>query len=243
MRKRIKICHLTVALCSGIIMLILSLTGCTDRSITGNTNIRMGDLKITIGQISHEGLAYEYLWDGSMESLVIDIPDVTDHDEKITELGGFANIGVPAWFKISLKPFDDGFEPWTGPYGRSIPEGTKEWEDAENARIEYMEQNPLYGRIVTYEGDDESLYDAPISFEQLIFTINLGKNINSIEIDAGIDGKEYIGIRQDDGSIVFYKPAIYFNCNEQNETFYARDGILYSLKTNEKLDFQIEYPD
>ena len=178
-----------------------------------------------------------------MESLVIDIPDVTDHDEKITELGGFANIGVPAWFKISLKPFDDGFEPWTGPYGKPIPEGTREWEDAENARIEYMKQNPLYGRIVTYEGDDESLYDAPISFEQLIFTINLGKNINSIEIDAGIDGKEYIGIRKDDGSIVFYKPAIYFNCNEQNETFYARDGILYSLKTNEKLDFQIEYPD
>lgn len=219
------------------------LSGCTDRSITGNTDIRMGDLKITIGQLSHEGLVYAYLWDGSLENLRIDVPDVTDHNEKITELGGFANIGLPAWFEISLKPFDDGFEPWTGPYGKPIPEGTKEWEEAENARIEYMKQNPLYGRIVTYEGDSEALYDAPISFEQLIFTIRLGRYINSVKISAGIDGKEYIGIKQDNGNIIFYKPAIIFECDEQNKTFYSEDGVLYSTETHEKLEFQIEYPE
>ncbi len=220
------------------------MTGCRDhRSLTGNTDIRMGDLRITIGQLSHEGLVEEYLWDGTDGGLTIDIPDVTDRNEKITELGGFANIGVPDFFRISLKPLDDGFEPWTGPYGKPIPEGTKEYEDAENARKEYMKQNPLYGRIVAYKGGDESLYDAPISYGEKIFTINLGRYISKIQIDSGIDGREYIGFRQDDDSIVFYEPRIRFNCDDQNETFYAKDGILYSAETNEKQIFQIDYAD
>lgn len=227
-----------------ILMICLFLTGCRNhRSLTGNTNIRMGDLRITIGQLSHEGLVEEYFWDGTEEGLTIDIPDVTDQDEKITELGGFANIGVPDFFRISLKPLDDGFEPWTGPYGKPIPEGTKEYEDAENARKEYMKQSPLYGRIVTYKGDNESLYDAPISFGEKVFTINLGKYISKIQIEAGIDDREYIGFRQDDGSIVFYEPRIRFNCDDQNETFYAKEGVLYSAETNEKLEFQIGYAD
>ncbi len=152
-----------------IICSMLSILGCTGRSLTGNTDIRMGDLRITIGQVSREGLVEEYLWDGTEEGLVIDIPDITDQNEKITELGGFANIGVPDFFRISLKPFDDGFEPWTGPYGKPLLEGSVEYEEAQNARKEYMEQNPLYDKIVPYEGDDESLYDAPISFDTLVF--------------------------------------------------------------------------
>ena len=226
-----------------IICCTLSVVGCTDRSITGNTDIRIGDLRITIGQVSREGLVEEYLWDGTDEGLIIDIPDTTDHNEKITELGGFANIGVPDFFRISLKPFDDGFEPWTGPYGKPIPEGTKDYEEAQNARKEYMEQNPLFDKIISYEGDDESLYDAPISFNTVVFTINLGQYINEINMREGIDGKEYIGIRQDDDSIVFYKPTVYFNCDEQNETFYAEDGVLYSKENKEKLEFQIGYPE
>ena len=96
---------------------------------------------------------------------------------------------------------------------------------------------------VTYEGDSEALYDAPISFEQLIFTIRLGRYINSVKISAGIDGKEYIGIKQDNGNIIFYKPTIIFECDEQNKTFYSEDGVLYSTETHEKLEFQIEYPE
>jgi hypothetical protein len=222
---------------------MLLITGCTDRSVTGNTNIRMDDLRITIGQISHEGLVEEYLWDGTDEGLTINIPDVTDHDEKITELGGFANIGVPDFFMITLKPFDDGFEEWTGPYGKPLMEGDRGWEEAEAARREYMEKAPLYGKIVKYEGEDETLYDAPVSFDELIFTVNLGRYINSIQMYDGIDDSEYIGIRQDDDSIVFYEPKIRFNCSDQNETFYAKDGILYSVETDEKLEFAIGYPE
>ncbi len=143
-------------------------------------------------------------------------------------MGGLANIGVPDFFKISLKPFDYGFEDWTGAYGKPIPEGTPEYEEAEKERIEYMSENPLYGRIVEYKGDDESLYDAPISFDELVFTIRLGRYISNIQMKGGINGSEYIGIRQDDNSIVFYKPAILYECDEQNENYYAEDGVLYT---------------
>lgn len=225
--------------------MMLSFTACTDRSLTGNTNIRIDDLKISIGQVSREGLVYAYLWDGTEEGLVIDIPDVTDHNEKITELGGYANIGVPALFGISIKPFDDGFDMWTGPYGKPLEEGTEAWNEMEEARREYMENTPLYGRIVEYQGEDETLYDAPISYDKMVFTINLNKYINSVKLDYGwteISG--YLGIRQDDGSIVFYEPAAYFTCDEENETYYAVDGRLYLKETNELVELNpgFDYP-
>ena len=218
----------------------ITLWGCPARSVTGNTNITMGDLEISIGQISREGLVYEYLWDGSDEGRIIEIPDVTDRDEKITELGGRANMGVPAYFGITLKPLDYGFQEWTGPYGRPLEEGTSAYEEAKAARKEYMEQNPLYGKIVTYKGDDETLYDAPISFDELVFTIRLGKYINSIMLDSVIDGSDYVGFRQDDGSIVFYAPVYYFECDEENETFYAEDGTLYLKETGEEANLGLD---
>jgi hypothetical protein len=235
--------HIRYIIPALFLIFLIMITACGKRSLTGNTDIRMGDLKITIGQISHEGLVEEYLWEGSEEGLTIDIPDVTDEGEKITELGGFKNIGVPDFFGIKLKPFDEGFEEWTGPYGKPLQEGTPEWEEANNARLEYMKQNPLYEKIVDYKGEDESLYDAPISFEKLTFTINLGKYINSVKISGGFGDANYIGFRQDNGSIIFYEPAVIFNCSEQNETFYSKDGILYSRKDDEKQEFQTPYPD
>ena len=211
---------------------ILPLTGCTDRHLLSSTNIDIGDLRVEIGQIVREGTVTGYKWDGTEEGLNIDIPELTDHNEKITKLGDY----YPSWFSISLKPFDDGFETWTGPYGKPLEEGTDEWNQMEEARREYMENsgNPLYGRIVEYIGEDENLYDAPISYEKMIFKINLNRYISSIHMNPGWGGgSEYLGIRQDDGSIVFYEPAVYFTCDEENETFYAADGILYLKETNE----------
>ena len=105
-----------------------------------------------------------------------------------------------------------------------------------------MEKNPLYGRIIEYEGDDKTLYDAPISFDELVFTIRLGKNVSSIQMEGGIEGSEYLGIRQEDNSIVFYKPMVLFECDEQNESFYTVDGVLFSSQTNEMMDIPYDYP-
>ena len=87
------------------------------------------------------------------------------------------------------------------------------------------------------------MYDGPISYDKMVFTINLGRYINEIHLDNSFGREPYIGFRQEDGSIVFYEPAVYFNCDSQNETFYSENGILYSSKTKEKLEFQMKYPD
>ena len=105
--------------------------------------------------------------------------------------------------------------------------------------------NPLYGRIVEYQGEDETLYDAPISYDKKVFTINLNRYINSVQLDYGwTEISDYLGIRQDDGSIVFYEPAVYFTCDEANETFYAVDGRLYLKETNELVEMMpgFDYP-
>ena len=224
---------------------ILPLTGCTDRHLLSNTTIYIDDLTIEIGQLVHEGTVIEYKWDGTEEGLNIDIPELTDHNEKITKLGDY----YPSCFGISLKPFDDGFETWTGPYGKPLEEGTDEWNHMQEARQEYMENsgNPLYGCIVYYKGEDEALYDAPISYDKMVFKINLSRYISSVNLRYygwGGSISEYLGIRQEDGSIVFYEPAVYFTCDEENETFYAVDGRLYLKETNELVEMMpgFDYP-
>ena len=240
MRKVVFRRCLSFVFLSALLVCTAFITGCTDddRSVLQNTTIYVGDLTIEIGQWSREGNVVGYKWDGTEEGLTVNIPDVTDHDEKITSLGSY----YPSMFGFCQKPLDDGFEEWTGPYGKPLEEGTQTWKDAEAARQEYMKKSPLYGRLVEYEGEDESLYDAPISFEKLTFTINLNRYISSIKMnDQWADRKEYIGIRQDDNSIVFYKPVVYFNCDPQNENFYAENGYLYSIKTKELVETGIEY--
>lgn len=224
---------------------ILPLTGCTDRHLLSSTKINIGDLSIEIGQVIREGTVTGYKWDGTEEGLNIDIPELTDHNEEITKLGDY----YPYCFGISLKPFDDGFETWTGPYGKPLEQGTEAWNKMQEARQEYMENsgNPLYGRIVEYKGEDEALYDAPISYDKMVFKINLSRYISSVNLSYygwGGSISEYFGIRQEDGSIVFYEPAVYFTCDEENETFYAVDGRLYLKETNELVEMMpgFDYP-
>jgi len=192
-------------------MMCLLFTACPSVSTHGR-NVRMGDLDVYVGQLGEEACAVEYYWDGTEEGLTIHIPDCTDDGVKITEIGGHINIGVPALFSVSIKPFDEGFEaPYSGAYGQPLPEDSPYASENEKALEEYMSGNPLYGRIVRYEGDDESLYDGPISFEDLEFTVYPGQYVQNVLItnyENRFDAERYIGIKQEDGSIIFYTPVI-----------------------------------
>ena len=91
------------------------------------------------------------------------------------------------------------------------------------------------------------MYDAPISYDKMVFKINLSRYISSVNLRYygwGGSISEYLGIRQEDGSIVFYEPAVYFTCDEENETFYAVDGRLYLKETNELVEMMpgFDYP-
>ncbi|WP_044932791.1 hypothetical protein [Butyrivibrio sp. AC2005] len=231
-----------------IIISSLLLCGCPSGNTSQNgfmshNTITEGDFRI-YNKTEKAALVEAFLWDGTMGSLTIDVPDETSEGIKITELGGRIGIGVPDEFGIEFKPLDDsGFEP---KYLPSLSQKlTPEMEEEnEKLRQEYLSDQWLYDRTEYYKGTDDALYDGHISFEELKFTVNLGKNIEGVAVlDYSRTKPEwaYLGIRQDDGNIIFYQPVYSFNCDKDNQNFYSKEGKLYSKETNEELE--LNYPD
>jgi len=75
----------------------------------------------------------------------------------------------------------------------------------------------------TYESD------VPYSWQDLICTIHIGPGIR--DVNRAIPCP-YLGTEQEDGSITFYRPVMYFDCDPDNRYLYSRDGILYYRKDN-----------
>lgn len=59
---------------------------------------------------------------------------------------------------------------------------------------------------------------------EIPITIYLGKNISQVS-NVGI--RFYYPHINEDGSVTFYYPRLYFVCSEDNRYFYSEDGILY----------------
>ena len=88
-------------------------------------------------------------------------------------------------------------------------------------------------------GPDPAAYGSPVTWQDLIFTVHLGRNVSSASYTAG---SGYVGIRQGNGSIAFYRPVVRFDCDPGNSTLYSRDGFLY-LKSDDspvKIDSGIQ---
>lgn len=67
-------------------------------------------------------------------------------------------------------------------------------------------------------------FDVPVTWQDLEFTIYLGRELKEI---AGVTEVPYYGVKNPSGGIDFYRPVCRFVCDEGNETFYSRDGVLY----------------
>ena len=100
---------------------------------------------------------------------------------------------------------------------------------------------------LAFYGTDPDQYDYPVSFEKVIFTVNIGKNVKSIKLqydanpdpviirndDGTIEYREvegrnqYIAIEQDDGSVIWYEVILYFNVDAENEYYYSVNGKLF----------------
>ena len=105
---------------------------------------------------------------------------------------------------------------------------------------EYTEQHPdeLCGHLIKVNNPDGSLatesgFDPEsLFYKDITFTINIGKNVSGTGphiSDYSILEEIYKdGIIQSDGSILVYRPALYFNVDPENETYYAEDGVLYT---------------
>ncbi|MBP5491315.1 MAG: hypothetical protein J6Y08_00540 [Clostridiales bacterium] len=99
----------------------------------------------------------------------------------------------------------------------------------------------LHFRVVTdcdvkYKGDDPEAYDMEVSFDEVVFTLKIGKNIERQYIfyaNVSSDVYDYIAIENDDGSVTFYKVYFEVEVSKDNEKFYSKNGKLYAVKNDE----------
>lgn len=131
-------------------------------------------------------------------------------DMPVKRVGGYSGRGVPAPFAISVA----------GLY-MNAP------EDSEFDAV--------------YTGDIHNFgFDEDYTVENLEFTLNIGKNIDTIA-NVRMDG--YYPHINADGSVTFYHPVVNINCSEDNEHFYSKNGKLYVKETNELVtDFAYTSP-
>lgn len=131
-------------------------------------------------------------------------PEITIPDDyngiPIKRIGGYFGRGFPTPFSISLAELY-----------MNAP------EDSEYDAIFIGDRNEF-----------EILEDYVI--EDVVFNLNIGKNIEVIEF---VDMDEYYPHINDDGSITFYHSVVNINCSDENKYFYSKDGKLYNKKTDE----------
>lgn len=128
----------------------------------------------------------------------------------ITQIGGYFGRGVPSPFRISVSDIYV-----------NAPEGSE------------------YHSI--YSGDiDEFDIEADYTVQNIVFTLNIGKNIKTIKY---VNMDDYYPHINEDNSITFYHPVVEINCSKENKFFYSKDGKLYDKKTNESVgDFAYADP-
>ncbi len=118
----------------------------------------------------------------------------------IKRIGGYYGRGVPTPFSISLADLYMN-APEDSEYDVIFSGGINEFEILEDYVI-----------------------------EDVVFNLNIGKNIEVIEF---VTMDEYYPHINDDGSITFYHSVVNINCSDENKHFYSKDGKLYNKKTDE----------
>ena len=196
------------------------LVGCTE--YWGKNDGFYGNLDMRVSDSGRKAFAGQYFWDGTMNDLVIDVPDEFGK-AKVLGIGGFIGSGASVPFMI--MPQYPGFEV------DKNPELKNKLSDEEKKA--YAAKSHLNKLIVFYKGPEKKKYDAPIAYKELVFTLNIGKNVNRIHTFLGND---YIGIRQKNRKIIFYAPVVRVNCPPENKTFYSKDGKLYYKKDGKLVD-------
>lgn len=126
----------------------------------------------------------------------------------IKRIGGYSGTGFPAPFSISLFTL----------------------------YVNASEESEYYG---TFVGDAVKCGSSEeYTVEDVVFTLNIGKNIEVIEY---VEMDAYYPHINDDGSITFYHAVVNITCSDENEHFYSKDGKLYDKKTNELIS-DFAYP-
>lgn len=119
-----------------------------------------------------------------------------------------------------------------GYFGRGVPDPFEiSMSEVINAEEGSRYANVWYGDITQYKITEA------YTIEDVVFELNIGKNIKEIE---KVEMDAYYPHINDDGSITFYHPVVYVKCSEENKKFYSEDGKLY-YKSSDKLVEKFEY--
>ena len=211
------------------IMCALLLTACT--GYNNSTSVTENGVEYNISSNHKEAMVESYQWNGEEDTTVITIPDTLSDGTPVTSIGGFIGIGVPVSFRIE--------------YEVNWPEEPRNWkimsEEERNAFYkDYTDKHPdeLFGHLETVNPAYSSTGDTDIDPDRIVyrditFTVNIGKNVSS----TGMQMSEYsifekinrYGIKKPDGSILVTRPTLYYNVDPENKTFYAEDGVLYTI--------------
>jgi hypothetical protein len=127
----------------------------------------------------------------------------------ITRVGGYIGSGAPSPFFISLSNLY-----------MNAPQGSE------------------YSGV--YAGNIEEFnISEPYTVVDVVFTLNIGKNIEKIEY---VDMELNFPHINEDGSVTFYRAVVFIQCSEENQHFYSLDGKLYD-KGSDVLITQFLYAD
>ncbi len=205
---------------------VMLCTACT--GYNNSTSVTENDIYYHLSSDRKEAMVGSYQWDGNEENTVITIPDTLSDGTPVNSIGGFIGIGVPVSFKIEYKVN----WPELPNNGKTMSE-----EEIEAFYKEYADAHPeeLTGHLVklnTSEETDENNDSIRMIYKGFSFTINIGKNISSMgkqmSMSDILDGIYNYGIVQPDGSIIVYRPNLYFNVDPENKTFFSEDGVIYN---------------
>lgn len=87
-----------------------------------------------------------------------------------------------------------------------------------------------------YDGSpDKYDLEEPYTIEEIVFTLHLGKYVEFCEsMFSGFTFHPCTTL--EDGSKIFYRTSVYVTCDEENKTFYAKDGRLYRREDDSLVD-------
>ena len=163
------------------------------------------DYEVIISNDGERALITTWYWSGDPDDTVITIPDLTPDDVQISSVGGGGRGSLPPEFRIELDDEDSDYCQ-TNSFKRSR---------AAECSSSYIETDPAYYGISS---------DTDVHFETLVFTIELGEYVDSVDCD--ICDKYFIMIN-DDGSITFYTYDYYYVCDPDNPVYYTVNGELF----------------
>lgn len=205
----------------GIIGVMLMFSSC---SVSFDQTGYHDGLAIHYGELSGYAFAGEYEIEEPCREITINVPDSYE-GHPVKQLGGYFGMGVPTPFGVyfSYQHFYHSyysFESDIIDISYNLPDESR-WVSASDAVILPMTVTVNIGPNVSAIGGPNAPGTAPASDSD-------DRPLRGTGLYMSIDCAD---------EKVFYIPAYYFNCSEENTTFYSKNGRLYFREDDRLVEY------